>query len=142
MLDHEVFIHPLAIPDARTRTLFERLIARTAALEDEPRFYDTPHATCTNGLAKAAGLRRRLSFVFTGASDEHLFRRGVIPGASFEAARARADVAALISTLRAAGEDIDFDAALLAERRAAGPDRPRRATARAASRACARPGTL
>lgn len=116
LLDHEVFIYPLALRPGQKRVLFERLAARTEALETNPRFYNTLFSNCTNELAKAAGLDWHVSFFLTGKSDEHLYRQGVIPGASFAEAKARADLTAFVRTLHESGA-ADFDAALLSELR-------------------------
>jgi hypothetical protein len=118
MLNHEIFVYPLAIDDAQKEMLLRRLVDRTVTLETEPRFYNTLFSNCTNELAKAAGLPWHYSFILTGRSDEHLFRTGIIPGESFEAARAQADVTDFVRQLNAEPREMDFDAALLAELRA------------------------
>jgi hypothetical protein len=118
MLGHEVFVYPLALQEAQKRMLIERLLERTEALETKPRFYNTMFSNCTNELAKAAGLKWHYSFILTGRSDEYLFRRGVIPGESFEDAHARADVTEFVRSLNGELREVDFDAALLAELRA------------------------
>ncbi|NWG54249.1 MAG: DUF4105 domain-containing protein [Hydrogenophilaceae bacterium] len=115
-LRHETFVYPLALTDEQELTLLSRLLERTRRLEAEPRFYNTLFSNCTNELAKATSLPWHHSFVFTGASDDHLFRRGLIPGASFEDAHARADLTDFIRTLNDR-PPAEFDAALLAELR-------------------------
>jgi hypothetical protein len=117
-LDHEVYIYPLTLTPDEKRWLLTSLLARTADLEERPRFYNTIFSNCTNELAKAVDLRWRPSFIFTGRSDNHLYRAGTISGESFEAAKARADMTTFIRELNASDEDVDFDAALLAELRA------------------------
>lgn len=116
MLQHEVFIYPVAIPDEQKRFLLTRLIERTHALETRPRFYNTLFSNCTNELAKAAGFRWAPAFVLTGQSDEYLFGRGIIPGESFETAKTRADMTRFVVDLNAAPAET-FNAALLAELR-------------------------
>jgi hypothetical protein len=118
MLDHEVFVYPLAIPEETQRELLRRVLQRTADLETRPRFYNTLFSNCTNELAKAADLDWSPSFILTGTSDEYLFRRGVIPGETFEAAHERSDVTAFVKQLNVSVSDFPFDAALLAELRA------------------------
>jgi hypothetical protein len=122
MLDHEVFVYPVAITDAQKRSLLMRLLERTEALERQPRYYNTIFSNCTNELAKAAGFRWAPAYVLTGRSDEYLFRRGIIPGESFARAHARSDVTDFLRALNAAPAEV-FDAQLLAElrRRNAGP---------------------
>lgn len=116
MLDHEVFVYPVAIEDERMRVLLTRLIERTRALEDRPRYYNTLFSNCTNELAKAAGFNWAPAYILTGRSDEYLFRRGVIPGESFAQAHARSDMTDFIRALNSAPPAV-FDAELLAELR-------------------------
>lgn len=116
MLDHDVFIYPVAITQEQKLGLLTRLLERTEALETRPRYYNTITSNCTNELAKAAGFNWAPAYIFTGRSDEYLFRRGIIPGESFEAAHARSDVTGFVQTLNAAPA-AEFDAALLAELR-------------------------
>jgi len=121
MLQHDVFVYPLTLTEEQKRALLTRVLERTAALETTPRFYNTLHSNCTNELAKAADLDWTPSFVFTGRSDNYLFREGIIPGASFEAAEARANLTNFLREWNEGGPeaqtDRDFDAALLAELR-------------------------
>ncbi len=116
MLDHEIFVYPVAIDDEQKRVLLTRLLERTEALENQPRYYNTLFSNCTNELAKAAGFNWAPAFILTGRSDEYLFRRGIIPGESFEQAHARSDVTAFVQALNQAPA-ASFDAALLAELR-------------------------
>jgi hypothetical protein len=97
--------------------LLRNLLARTQKLEREPRFYNTVFSNCTNELAKAAGFHWAPAYVLTGTSDEYLFNRGIIPGASFEAAHAASDMSAWIKANNELNASA-FDAALLAELRA------------------------
>lgn len=116
MLDHEVFIYPVDITDAQERILLMRLLERTHALETQPRYYNTVTSNCTNELAKAAGFHWAPAYILTGRSDEYLFRRGIIPGASFEQAHARSDMTNFIQALNQA-PPAAFDRALLQELR-------------------------
>jgi hypothetical protein len=116
MLDHEVFVYPVAVTDAQERALLTRLLERTEALEREPRYYNTLFSNCTNELAKAAGFHWAPAYILTGRSDEYLFRRGIIPGESFAQAHARSDMTDFVQALNAVPAAA-FDAALLAELR-------------------------
>ncbi len=116
MLDHEVFVYPVAISDEQKQVLLRRLLERTDALERQPRYYNTIVSNCTNELAKAAGFDWAPAFVLTGRSDEYLFRRGIIPGESFPAAHRRSDLTGFIKALNLAPAE-RFDAELLAELR-------------------------
>ncbi|MBL8531751.1 MAG: DUF4105 domain-containing protein [Hyphomonadaceae bacterium] len=119
MLDHEVFVYPVAITAEQRRVLLTRLLERTQALESQPRFYNTITSNCTNELAKAAGFNWAPAFVLTGRSDEYLFRRGIIPGESFPAAHQRADMTDFITGLNTIAAE-RFDAELLRELRRRG----------------------
>jgi hypothetical protein len=116
MLDHDVFVYPVAISGEQKRMLLTRLLQRTQALETQPRYYNTITSNCTNELAKAAGFQWAPAYIFTGRSDEYLFRRGIIPGASFDQAHRRSDVTEFIQALNTVPPDV-FDRELLAELR-------------------------
>lgn len=116
MLDHEVFVYPVDITDEQKRMLLTRLLQRTESLETGPRYYNTITSNCTNELAKAGGFQWAPAYILTGRSDEYLFRRGIIPGASFSQAHARSDVTDFVQALNAAPAEA-FDRELLAELR-------------------------
>jgi hypothetical protein len=116
MLDHEVFVYPVAITEEQNRMLLTRLLEWTDSLETRPRYYNTITSNCTNELAKAAGFDWAPAYILTGRSDEYLFRRHIIPGASFEQAHARSDMTAFIQALNHAPREV-FDRELLAELR-------------------------
>jgi hypothetical protein len=116
MLGHEVFVYPVEITQEQKRMLLTRLLERTEALETHPRYYNTITSNCTNELAKAAGFSWAPAYILTGRSDEYLFRRGVIPGASFAQSHARSEVTDFVRALNAAPADA-FDRELLAELR-------------------------
>lgn len=116
MLDHEVFVYPVAITPEQQRTLLTRLLERTQALETSPRFYNTILSNCTNELAKAAGFDWAPAFILTGRSDEYLFRRGIIPGDTFADAHERSDMTRYIQALNTIPPEA-FDLALLDELR-------------------------
>jgi Domain of unknown function (DUF4105) len=117
LLDHEVFVYPLTLSEDQQQMLLRRVLERTFALEQQPRFYNTLFSNCTNELAKAAGLDWHSSFILTGTSDNYLFRRGLIPGESFAAAEARANLTDFIKQANDAPAQ-EFDSALLARLRA------------------------
>jgi hypothetical protein len=116
MLDHEVFVYPVAITDEQNRMLLTNLLRRTESLETQPRYYNTVVSNCTNELAKAAGFHWAPAYVLTGRSDEYLFRRGIIPGESFDDAHRRSDMTTFIQALNQAPPQV-FDAELLTELR-------------------------
>lgn len=116
MLDHEVFVYPVAIDDQQKRDLLRTLLRRTESLEVRPRYYNTIFSNCTNELAKAAGFDWAPAFILTGRSDEYLFERGIIPGPSFAEAHVRSDMTDFITALNEAPPEA-FDKALLTELR-------------------------
>ncbi len=116
MLGHEVFVYPVSITDAQKQALLRKLLERSEALETTPRYYNTITSNCTNELAKAAGFHWAPAYIFTGRSDEYLYRRGILRGASFEVAHARSDMTEFIRALNGVPKT-EFDAALLAELR-------------------------
>jgi hypothetical protein len=118
MLEHDVYVYPIAISEEQKQMLLHRTLERTQSLETTPRFYNTLFSNCTNELAKAAGIDWHYSFILTGTSDEYLFEEGIIPGDNFEAANERAH---LTQFIREANENVtpaDFDRALLQRLRA------------------------
>jgi len=119
MLDHEVFVYPLAITDQQKRDLLVHLLGRTHELETTPRWYNTFTSNCTNELAKATQLHWNAAYVLTGLSDDWLFAHHIIPGSSFEDAHRRSDVTSYVKTLNVSGanDDTSFDHALLGELR-------------------------
>jgi Domain of unknown function (DUF4105) len=116
MLDHEVFIYPVDIPTEQDRTLLTRLVERTHALETQPRYYNTLFSNCTNELAKAAGFHWAPAYILTGRSDEYLYRRHIIPGASFEQAHRRSDMTQFIKAMNSVPA-ADFNRRILEELR-------------------------
>ncbi|MBK6704687.1 MAG: DUF4105 domain-containing protein [Caulobacteraceae bacterium] len=79
MLDHEVFVYPVDITEAQSRTLLVHLLERSQSLSHTPRYYNTVMSNCTNELAKAAGFHWAPAYILTGRSDEYLYRRGILP---------------------------------------------------------------
>jgi hypothetical protein len=118
MLDHDVYVYPIAISEEQKQMLLRRTLERTQELELTPRFYNTLFSNCTNELAKAAGIGWHHSFILTGTSDEYLFEQGIIPGDNFESANARAHLTAFIRDANASVAPAEFDRALLQRLRA------------------------
>jgi len=116
MLDHEVFVYPVDISDEQNSTLLRHLLERSQSLSHTPRYYNTIVSNCTNELAKAAGFRWAPAYVLTGRSDEYLYRRGILPGPSFDEAHARSDMTEFIQALNQAPHEA-FDRELLEELR-------------------------
>lgn len=112
-LDHELYIYPLDLTPDAERTYLRALLERAARLHEQPRFYNTLFSNCTNELAKTADLGWQPAFVLTGRSDEALFDKGLIAGASFEDARQEADMTGVVKALNGASPET-FNQALLA----------------------------
>ncbi|MEM9668048.1 MAG: DUF4105 domain-containing protein [Pseudomonadota bacterium] len=119
-LKHEIFLYPLELSAADRNAFFGALVAKTNALYDRPRFYNTLFSNCTNELAKTAGLPWNSAFILTGYSPQHLWREGVVPGraegAAFEDMRARADMAETIKALPD-GSVAEFNSVLMEQLR-------------------------
>ena len=116
MLDHEVFVYPVDIGAEQNRVLLRNLLERSQSLSHTPRYYNTIVSNCTNELAKAAGFHWAPAYILTGRSDEYLYRRGILPGGSFEEAHRRSDMTDFIQALNQAPPEV-FDRELLAELR-------------------------
>jgi Domain of unknown function (DUF4105) len=120
MLDHETFVYPLALKEEWKRDLLTRMLQRTQALETHPRWYNTLTSNCTNEIAKATDLKWDAAFLLTGLADDHLYKKKLIPGPSFEEAHKRSDMTAFVKSLNDAPK-ADFDRALLMELRKRNP---------------------
>lgn len=83
-LNHEVRMYPLTLPEGAPEALFHSLIEETNELAEEPRFYNTLMANCTNLLASIVNehypgtLPYHYAFVLTGYSDTYLMRNEFI----------------------------------------------------------------
>ncbi|HYE23510.1 MAG TPA: DUF4105 domain-containing protein [Candidatus Paceibacterota bacterium] len=84
-LDHPLRLYPLDLDPAASQTLFRSLIAETNKLAEEPRFYNTLSANCTNVLAKIVNryypgtLPLHHAWYLTGYADQYLMEVGLIP---------------------------------------------------------------
>jgi hypothetical protein len=79
-----LFMYQLSVPPEKARALFESVVSDTNVLAQNPRFYNTLTANCTNLLAKIVNehypgtLPYDLSWNFTGWSDAYLMHQGFI----------------------------------------------------------------
>lgn len=84
-LDHPLRLYPLELSPEAARALFLSLIKETDELAENPRFYNTLTANCTNVLAHIVNrhypntLPYDLSWNLTGLSDVYLMEEGLIP---------------------------------------------------------------
>ncbi|HVY88101.1 MAG TPA: DUF4105 domain-containing protein [Hyphomonadaceae bacterium] len=115
-LKKDLYLYPLKLTPEQQLTFFRSMLATTQDIEVHPRFYNTFTSNCTNELAKAAHLGWHYSWVLTGYSPQRLFSLGLIPGASFDAAKAGAKIDAEIRSWNSLPSP-DFDRALAAELR-------------------------
>lgn len=115
-LDKDVYIYPLQLEAQQKRNFLRELLKGTIDVSTHARFYNTITSNCTNELAKVAGLGWHYSWVLTGYSPQRLHELRIIPGATFEDAKA----AALMKREIASWNDLssrEFDSALLADLR-------------------------
>jgi hypothetical protein len=119
-LEKDVYVYPLQLSAEQELRFLKAVLAKTQAVSEQPRFYNTLTSNCTNELAKAAGLDWHPSWVLTGYSPERLFELGLIPDDDLSAVR---DKALLSESLRSWNglTSQDFDAVLLKELRARFP---------------------
>lgn len=116
MLHKQIYVYPLQLDEMQKRYFLRALIEQTVDVSTHARFYNTATSNCTNELAKVAGLGWHYSWVLTGYSAQRLFDLKLIPGATFEAAQARALLTTPVASWNAM-ETPDFDRALLTELR-------------------------
>lgn len=85
LLGNDVYMIPLVVSPAQTQTLFLRLVERTNNLVENPRFYNTLTANCTNVLAQEVNkivpdyIPYGLAWNFPGLSLSFLRSQGLIP---------------------------------------------------------------
>jgi hypothetical protein len=116
--ENDLFMFPLLISQESTIRLVERLAAATAALEREPRFYNSFTTNCTTELARAANEVRvgaipvSIAWWLPGYSVDELYGLGYIPhDRPLDEIRRRYDVSDLVREIHA---DPDFSARLRA----------------------------
>lgn len=84
-LGDDLYHYPLTLTDAEAWTLLTRVADATATVADQPRFYNTLRANCTNLLAKSINERSDetplpygLAWNFPGYSDRYLQTHGYL----------------------------------------------------------------
>jgi len=92
----DVFLYPIRAPVPRVRELFVAMLDRANALREQPRFYNTLFANCTNAIVQHVNTLApsRIPFSYKvllpGYADELAYDLGLIDtDLSFEAARQR-----------------------------------------------------
>ncbi|WP_420326877.1 DUF4105 domain-containing protein [Mameliella sp.] len=126
MAGDELFLYPLDIPLAQQQAVLRAVIAETAEIQREPRWYNTLFSNCTNVLARTVNkiapdaVPFDKAWFLTGYADEFLYAEGFIaPGESFEAVRDAALISPLIRELYDISDPVAFSRAFR-ERRAGG----------------------
>lgn len=101
--DDRLYLYALDLPPEDARAVLRRVLADTARLAEEPRWYNTLLSNCTNVLARAVNagggprtLAWDISWVLPGYADSFLVDRGYIAAPDGFAA---AEAAALITPL-------------------------------------------
>lgn len=115
-LDKDVYVYPLRLEETQKRDFLRALIEQSIDVSTHARFYNTITSNCTNELAKVAGLGWHYSWVLTGYSPQRLYELRLIPGETFEKAKADALMKTDIASWNALSAP-EFDSALLAELR-------------------------
>jgi len=115
-LDKNVYVYPLTLDERQKRDFLRALLEQTIDVSTHARFYNTITSNCTNELAKVAGLGWHYSWVLTGYSPQRLYELKLIPGETFEIAKADALLRDQIASWNALSSP-EFDSALLAELR-------------------------
>jgi len=115
-LDKLVYVYPLQLSDTQEKDFLKALLQQTVEVSTHPRFYNTFTSNCTNELAKVAKFDWHYSWVLTGYSPQYLFDQKMIPGATFDAAKAAALMSDEIRSWNGLSS-AEFDAALMAELR-------------------------
>lgn len=117
--DHTLFLYKLDLSDAAKRAVLVAMLEETAALADEPRFYNTFFSNCTNVLARAVNkvspnaLPWHISWHLPGLSPKFLHDRGVITApSSFENLQQSAHITPIVADLYDIEDPIEFAAAL------------------------------
>ncbi|MDQ1299587.1 MAG: hypothetical protein QG636_255 [Patescibacteria group bacterium] len=83
-LDHPLRLYPLTLTPEQSQALFRSLAEETQTLSEEPRFYNTLTANCTNVLAKIVNrhypgtLPYDIAWNLTGYADLYLMEQGLI----------------------------------------------------------------
>ena len=105
-LDHPLRLYPLSLSPEAASALFVSLIEETNTLAEQPRFYNTLTANCTNVLATIVNrhypdtLPYDKAWHMTGYADEYLIGEGLIEGDDVAAIKAVHDLTPHRETVR------------------------------------------
>jgi len=111
-LDKDVYVYPLELGEQQKLDFLKALMGQTVDVSTHARFYNTFTSNCTNELAKVAKLDWHYSWVLTGYSPQRLYELELIPGETFDAAKARALMKKEIRSWNDLSRE-DFDKALM-----------------------------
>lgn len=115
MAGDALYRYPLDIPPQQQRAVLEAVLAETAEIEAQPRWYNTLFSNCTNVLARTVNkispdaVPFDKAWFLTGYADEFLYDLGFISNAlSFEDTHAAAHISPLIGEIYDIVEPNDF----------------------------------
>lgn len=99
----DLYLYPLALTPAEARAILREVLADTASVAAQPRWYHTLAANCTNVLARTVNRTRadavplNIAWLLPGYADSFLHELGYIaPGRPFETAERAAHITPLI----------------------------------------------
>ncbi len=119
MAGDALYRYALDIPLAQQKSVLKAMLAETAEIEAQPRWYNTLFSNCTNVLARtvnkiaADAVPLNKAWFLTGYADEFLYEQGFISNArSFEDTHAAAHISGVIRELYDIAEPRAFSQAL------------------------------
>lgn len=118
MAGDALYRYALDIPLEQQKAVLRAMLAETADIEAQPRWYNTLFSNCTNVLARTVNkiapdaVPLNKAWFLTGYADEFLYEQGVISNArSFEDTSAAAHISPLIRELYGIADPIAFSRA-------------------------------
>ena len=115
----ELFLYPLSLTDEEGQLLLETFLKETISLQQQPRWYHTVFANCTNVLVRAINTRwpgtipLDLSWFLPGYADSFLHREGWLAvDADFVTAERAAHISPYIDELYSLTDPVAFSVAL------------------------------
>lgn len=123
MAGDQLYLYPLDIPLDQQKAVLRAMLAETARIQAQPRWYNTLFSNCTNVLARTVNriapgaVPLDKAWVLTGYADEFLYAQGVFGKAlPFEEMQARAHVSPRIRELAGIADAAAFSRAIRAPR--------------------------
>ncbi|SMX46647.1 lipoprotein N-acyltransferase Lnb domain-containing protein [Maliponia aquimaris] len=123
MSGDQLYLYPLDIPLDQQRAVLKAMLAETAEIQAQPRWYNTLFSNCTNVLARTVNkfapdaVPFDKAWVLTGYAAEFLYEQGFFGTAlTFHEARARAHISPLIREFHGIADPVAFSQAIRARR--------------------------